>query len=274
MVYTALEMAEAFLKAGELDDALEALCEHLADHPLDAEALRLRGRLYGRIGRASEALADYAAITQPEPDDHIEQANILSADGQAASAIVLLRDAHEAHPTCSRLAERLIRLLVDAGEVVEARRIAGDMGDMMQGTRSGWGWWSRAGDLAMMNDDPRTAAEYYGRAIGHFQRTADALSPVMQNVMGGWYCARAAAYIALDAPEAALRDYRTAAELIPDDASIRFQIGLLIFQHGDAAERDGGREMARDAWRAMSPLVRAHAAADLDPAIRQVLELT
>ncbi|TVR22971.1 MAG: tetratricopeptide repeat protein [Anaerolineaceae bacterium] len=273
MAHTALDMAQAFLKAGELDDALDALDAHLQAQPDDDAARRLRARLYNGMGRTAEALADYSAIKDRMPEDFISEANALVNDGQSVAAIALLRDAHRQNREYARLADRLIRLLMDEGDISEARSIASYMiGATLSGYAS-WGWWVRAADLAMMDDDPHAAAKYYSLAIRHFFRPAADLSPMAKNRVGGWFCARAAAHSALNVPRTALKDYRTAAELIPDDASIRFQIGVLTFQHGEPAEREGGREMARDAWRAMSPVVRAHALVGLDPAIRDLLEL-
>src|SRR5215203_4153014 len=79
MAYSAIELANAFVQAGELQDALDALNPHLAANPTDDDALRLRAAVLIRL-RTHEhlraALVDLESLSSPTVNEFVQKANL------------------------------------------------------------------------------------------------------------------------------------------------------------------------------------------------------
>src|SRR5690242_19339862 len=77
MPYSPMELADAFIRAGELADALDALNQQLIDQPADDEARRLRAQVLMRIPgeeHVQAALGDLESIASPTQDDNLRRA--------------------------------------------------------------------------------------------------------------------------------------------------------------------------------------------------------
>lgn len=63
-----LEEIEELAGKNKTGEAIEALDRFVAEHPHDAQALFLRGKLWWRLGRRSCAMNDYAASAEIDPE--------------------------------------------------------------------------------------------------------------------------------------------------------------------------------------------------------------
>src|SRR5262245_6743475 len=109
MPYTPLQMAEAFIQTGELQDALDALNQHLDANPSDDDARRMRAQVLMRLRRPEDlatALSDLQQLDVASTQDRLNLAILLEqrSDHQAASEI--LEKLHADDPQDERIAER------------------------------------------------------------------------------------------------------------------------------------------------------------------------
>lgn len=234
MTYTPLELAAAFMATGELDDALAALDPHLAAHPDDAEARRMRAEVHARRpGEASlrAALVDYRALPALTSDDALRLSLLderLGAPDDALSTIAQARAADPVHP---RLIERQIGLLRALGRPAEALAVIESLDEAERGN---WRWQSWAGDLAMQMGDFARARRAYALALDGLERAGEAMDarwagPERARLL----LARAESARHLGDAASAEADLNAAAALIPDDPAIGFGRGLLAMLRGD-----------------------------------------
>ncbi len=230
MPYTPLQLAEAFIQTGELQDALDALDQQLAAKPQDDTALRLRAAVLLRLpGRNNlhAALMNIDQISQPTLQDKVQRSIILERDGDLYGALDIMRGTHQAEPEDERITERLLKLLIAGGAVDEALAI------VRQQPRN-WRWLQWEGDLLVLTEDDRMATARYGLALAQLQQEHDIerdryLAPVMARLL----LARAHAYRRLDELASAKEHYEQAAEIIPNDPAIPFNRGLMFALQGD-----------------------------------------
>lgn len=267
MPYSNRELAEAFLKTGELIDALEALSRHLVDSPQDDEARRLRSDVLAHLpGEANlrAALQDLAAIQLPLSRDYIARSVLLEKLGEIDAAITAAAQGHAAFPEEDRLTERYLHLLRGQGQIAPAREIAAGLVNRQP---QDWRWAQWAGDLAADAGDDTTAVTFYDAALTTLQSrhaiTIDA-APLHSNpgqaltltIVGmavRLLLARADALFRLNQLDRADADYQTAAALIPDDPMIPFNRGLIAARRGDLAT---AQSWCQTAYTQASPALR------------------
>lgn len=63
-----IEEIEGLIRKNKTGEAMEALDRFVAEHPQNAQALFMRGKLWWRFGRRSSAMNDYAASAEIDPE--------------------------------------------------------------------------------------------------------------------------------------------------------------------------------------------------------------
>ncbi len=240
-MHTALELAEAFIQAGELDDALAALDEHLAEYPDDSDVRRLRIDVLLRLpGRARAALDDLGLL----PDDPLLRYQIFERLGDHAAAFAAVEQAWDQAPD-PRTAELLLRLLEQRREVEKALRVLADLPKT-----SNWLEWS--GDFHALKGDCPAAVEYFCAAL---DLLADSNDPLIRIRCAHLLLKRAESYRKMKSWAQAEADYRAAETIIPDDPLILFNRGLLIYEQGHLRQ---ALPLCRDALDHAPEGLRAH----------------
>lgn len=250
MTYSAFDLALAFLQAGELADALDALNQHLAAQPADDQARRTRIGVLRHLGDEAglrQALADFDHLTEPTPEDVMQQAALWEQIGQRDRAREVLAQACERWPEQERLTERYLNLLLGQGCTDEALVM------IRQQPRT-WRWLQWEGDALVACGDDITATARYNLALAQLEDqitpgSAAYFAPIKARLL----LACAGAYRRLDMFDQAEAQYALAASIMPDDPTIRFNQGLIrwLLGHTDAA-----LQLCHDALNAASPRQR------------------
>ncbi|MEL6269959.1 MAG: tetratricopeptide repeat protein [Chloroflexota bacterium] len=229
MAYTARELADAFIKAGELADALDAINKHMATSPEDAEMRRLRVQVYLRVGEPEHLKAALTDLAQVEMSsaDYYTQSVIYEWLGQLNAAHDAAVNAHAQDPQLkSRSLERLLYMKRKTGRLDEALTMA---------LENDWVQWA-ADAAADLNDDAK-AIEYYDRALERVEKLFDMTSDnIAANIRARVLVKRGAAYQRQGQHTEAEADYSTALEAIPDDWGIMFNRGLVLAHLGRVDE--------------------------------------
>ncbi len=208
---TPLELAEAFISAGELDDAVAELDDYLDRHPHDTGAIRLRAQLLVRLpGRARDALDDLDHLPERTADDHLLRAAAFNALGDAAGEFAAIEQAYNANPDL-RNADLLLTQLYKRGEADRALRLLADL------PKTGH-WLVWAGDFHALTGDFVTAAADYCSALDDLaQHEASAISDLRRAVV---LLKRAEVYRRLERFADADADYAAASAIVPNDPTI------------------------------------------------------
>lgn len=229
MAYSALEMADAFIKAGELQDALDTLNQHLESNA-DDESYRLRAELLLRLegeGHLQKALADLNTLTAPTPDDEMRRSVIFERMENQANALECAQKAYRARPDDERFAERCLQLLMTQNKLEEASVLLAALPE-------NWRWQQWRGDVAAASQDWQSARDYYQTALVTLEQTIGFVW--IDGVKARIHLAIADVCIQMsDYPQANLH-YITAENFIPDDPMIPFNRGLVCALQGDAAQ--------------------------------------
>lgn len=256
MSYTPMQLASAFIKTGELADALDALNAHLTDNPADDAALRLRAGVLLRLGddHLPAVIADLRAITQPDVDDAVTLSVAYARLGDGTAAVTSIESAVRQYPHDERLAERLLQLYL------QQRRIADALTLIRQQPRV-WRWLIHEGDVLVMQGDDTLATARYGLALAqlneHRQQIASAaLTAIYAQVL----LSRAHAYRRSGLLEQADADYAASAELMPDEPTTAFNRGVILALQGDV---NGAVVVCQPVLDQVSEVVRAGLIDDL-----------
>jgi tetratricopeptide (TPR) repeat protein len=172
MTYSPLQLADAFIRTGELSDALEALNAHLASSPDDDEARRLRVAVLMRLPgdeSARLALADLDQLSTANTDDLVQRSIIQQGLGDWKAANAAMEQAHRLRPDDERISERYVETLAKSGQVARAFTLLASL------PRT-WRWLQIAGDLARDTDNFHVAAYHYADAIAHLESQMDTTS--------------------------------------------------------------------------------------------------
>lgn len=259
MSYTPMELAEVFLKTGELDDALDALNQQLGAQPSDDDARFLRAQIYMRLSgdaRLAQAQDDISAIMNKSSEHHYMLSVIAEKRGEIDKAITAMHDAltttQENGEDTARLIERLVKLLKDSQRTDAAI-------ELVRQQEHSWRWLQWEADLLMQAENYHLANARYGLVIAHLQQATmrddfrDAL--IARNAL-----ARAEAFRQLEQYDTAIELAKQAKRLITDDVAIDFTIGTLTALNGDI---QSGLAICQVALNAASESVRERLLASL-----------
>ena len=227
-----LELAAACLQAGELADALDALAAHLAQFPDDQAARHLRSDVLLRLpGRARDALAE---LDQLRDDDPLLRYQILELIGDHEAAFAAVSAGWEQGRDL-RLAELYLRLLRERREFAAALRLLADLPKT-------WRWLSWSGDFHALKGDFCVAAQQFCSALDELQRLPN--SALTDAERAHLLLKRADTYRRLKRWPEAEADLQAAARIIPNDPTILFNQGLVLYESGDLY---GALPLCRDA---------------------------
>ncbi len=239
---TPLELAEAFIEAGELPDALEALNHHLDAHPDDQSARRLRIDVLLRLpGHEREALADLKALPELTDEDTIKRFGLLGTTDELEAALKRSLCAGDMLP----LADLMLCRLYKVGASDRALALLADLPKTWR--LLGW-----SGDFYALKGEDAVAAEHFCSALDQLGQVDNALLELQRAAL---LLKRGAAYHRLRRYAEADADYQSAEAIIPNDPMIPFNRGLLIF------EQSGLRRalpLCRDALDHASQTMRDH----------------
>jgi len=229
-----LELVEALLLAGEVDAAVAALDDHLTAQPADAAARQLRRAIWQRMGDAhrAAALAELEQLTAPTVDDYVQRAILREAGGDLAGAIRAIRAAEGLRPFDAALLERRVRLLLRAGRTAEAIGLLNML--ILGWIPNGWRWLRWRGQAYQQRGDLACAVSDFSAALAELTALADPPALIV-NAQAQTYVQRAAGYRALGIWAAAAADLRSAAALLPTDATIAFALALVTYAADPAA---------------------------------------
>lgn len=232
MPYSPLQLAEAFIRTGELADALDALSAHLAVQPNDADARRLRAAVLLRQGDPASlqaALADLAALPDLTADDLIQQSVVYERSGQIGAALDAARQALALRPSDERLAERLVWLLTAYGDPLSALEV-------VRAQPRTWRWLEREGDLLARLGDWAAAAARYELALAQLETAFPVSSAFVDGLRAAALLKQAEAFRRLDDAGNAANCLDAAETLTPTEPLIPFLRGLLLAQAGNTAD--------------------------------------
>jgi tetratricopeptide (TPR) repeat protein len=238
MSYPPLKLAEAFIHAGELDDALDALNQHLALHPGDVAVERMRVQVLLRLGEPDhlrDAITSLETLDRTALDDYTLSVlyERLSTDLDAAliaarSAVDRATKTEDEHFQ-SRAVGRVIDLLRKSGNHAEALDIS-----LKQD------WVQLAADIAADMDDLQTAVSAYTQSLERASALYDITSSeIADNIRARILLKRAGAYQRLGDDLLADADYLAALAFIPDDPMIPFNRALIAYRRNDIAGATG-----------------------------------
>ncbi|MCA9891200.1 MAG: tetratricopeptide repeat protein [Anaerolineae bacterium] len=233
MPYTPLQLANAFIQAGELDDALAALDEHLIAEPEDDVVRRMRASVLLRLASAeylNRALTDLQQLGDTTSDDWQQQSIIYEKLGDLKNAISRMQQAIALQPNHERYAERLLQLYIANNNLEAALEL------VRQQART-WRWLQWEGDILVLLGDDMMATARYGLVLALLDELAD--SAHIAAIRGRILLARAACYMRLGYGDVAREHFLAAQKIYPNDPTIEFNLGVLHFL-------DGEREVAID----------------------------
>ncbi len=223
-LYSNMQLAEIFIKTGELDDALEALNSQLKDDGSDDNARRLRASVLLRLGQPDNlqtAIEDIDTLQEKTLDDYVQQSVIYERMNQAESAINAMENAVKLAPDNERNFERLIELLT------QEKRYTTALSHLSSAPKT-WRWLMRQADLYVLDNQHQQALEALNQAATHLQDVfPDLIAPVSRNTMAQIHIARGHVYMTQEQFAPAETDFKDALYYIPDDASIEFNLGLV-----------------------------------------------
>jgi tetratricopeptide (TPR) repeat protein len=233
MPYTPLQLAQAFIQTGELQDALDALNQHLDANPADDDARRLRAQVLMRLRRPEDlatALSDLQQLGTSSTEDRLNLAILLQQSGDYQAASETLAQLHADDPQDERIAERYFWNLMAQPDYKQAAKLL----DAMPHTSN---WLTKAGDLATEDGHEDEAPAHYTEAIKQlgveFDLSVDNFArPIHANLL----MARAQAYATMGKFHEASEDYAAAQAVMPDDPLIGFWHSFVLAELGHIQE--------------------------------------
>lgn len=241
--YDSLTLANAFIQAGELDDALDALNQHLEAQPEDDEVRRLRVqvlmRMEGEI-KWETIMEDSLALKNPTVDDYLKMSSLSERMKDLDSAVFFTSEALKLQPDDKSLTERHVRLMIASDNDLSA------IDQFLKQLPQHWRWLRWRGEVALLGTDFLSAVNHYSDALEHVESTMDTVNvPFAANLKAQILLKRANTYQHLQSLAEADADYAAAEQIIPDDPMIPFNRGLIAVLQGDS-ERGG--ELCRSAY--------------------------
>lgn len=256
--YTPLELAQAFIKTGEIQDAREALDEHLDAHPDDQEVLRMRAEVLMRFDNEQAwqlAVADYQQLETMTAQDILRYSVLMEKLARMEQAKAVLRQSVERFPDDVRLLERYVHCLQQSGDYAEALKLVG------QQPRN-WRWLQWQADILREQGNFKQAIVAY----------TDALSALQAHIAGmdkNWsdslqarlLLARANCYLRRQDYLHAESDINTAKAFVADEPILDFYRGLIYHAQGNADEalvtlqralNNASGQVAAEMWQELS----------------------
>lgn len=244
-----MQLAEVFIKTGEIEDALDALNQHLDQSPSDDAARRLRIEVLLRTDdsdKHSLALTDFDQLAQLSADDYILKASLLEKCASINQAIEALAQGYNIYPDNDRLIEQYLYFLHKVGRFQEVMEI-------ISALPTHWQWDAWAGQCYTALKQHNEAITAYSNALDGLQThyaidmnsearmiEHEDISQVAGLTIMATYArfllARAENYRQIDDLNHAKIDYQSAQVLIPNDTVIQFNLGVIAFLQGDQAE--------------------------------------
>jgi len=169
MPYNALQLAEAFIRAGELADALDALQTHLDANPADDASRRLRVSILRRMPDESHyraALDDLDHLSSLTADDWVQRSILLQGLNDWSGANTAMEQARHLAPDDERITERYLLTLEKSGQ-------NGDALALLESLPQTWRWLQTAGDIAQRMGDTEAALKHYTAALAHLEARLD-----------------------------------------------------------------------------------------------------
>lgn len=258
MPYTAMELADAFIKTGELDDAVIALREHLEQHQQDDEARRLYIQVQMRLSAGDDLVTlinNFDFLSEKTADDWRLQSTIYEQNNQVILAIESIRHARKITPNDERLTERYLDLLLKNEQYDNALTLVREQAKT-------WRWLEREGDILALIGNDRLATARYGLVLAHLSELEGTMrDDYLQSLKLRVILARAHAYRRLEHYDLAEALYLEAQDILGDDLTIQFNLGLLAYLNGDA---NTALMKCREALDKASDTLRTHMLSSLD----------
>ncbi len=269
MSFTPIERAEAYIQAGELTDALDALNEHLSTHPDDDQARRMRIGVLSRSAHGESAQAeahlraaidDIARLSSLTTEDQIMRYQLhVRIGGEAAGHQLLLELFADDSPRDPRLIELLLESLYRRSESTQAIQLLFDLPKT-------WRYLQWNGDFHALKGDQRVALDYYCSALDQLdettQHTPTSGQPFVANLRAQILLRRAEMFRVLALFKDAAADLADVEALIPKDMTIRFKRGVMLYLSG---QHEDGLSLCRSALDAAQPdALRAEMLRSLD----------
>jgi tetratricopeptide (TPR) repeat protein len=253
-----MELAQAFISTGELQDALDALNTHLNAQPEDDEARRLRADVLTRFNEAASiqsALVDLRQLQHPTAEDWHKRAILSQMLGDISAAHEAYHEALVLRPADERLTEQWMRLYQSQADFASAQQLV----ETMPHT---WRWRGHAGEIYEALGQYAPAYATYSEAIAQLLLLSEQDGEESNPQPVGWAAPfeaelrlrRANICVLEGLYTEAKRDYRMAAELIPDDPVIPFKLGIVAYLQGDQLD---GQAQCQQALQAAPVEIRA-----------------
>lgn len=231
MAYTPMQLAEAFIQTGELQDALDALDQQLEDHPADDEARRLRIKVVMRMPdpvSLTPLLRELDKLSALTADDYVQKSVIMQQLSRFKESSSALGRAHMLKPDDLRITENLVRAFIRSEDFDSAKMLLADL------PRT-WGWLRYAGEIAGKQGDYQSALKVYDEAIDDLDRklkTND--NPILVDNKIGFMSMRAICYSRLNQFDKAEAEYAEMERLEPRVPYNRLWRGFAIARSGDS----------------------------------------
>jgi tetratricopeptide (TPR) repeat protein len=238
-----MNMAEAFIRFGEFDDALQVLNAHLEANPADDEARRLRAGVLMRlplIESQQQALTDLDALVTPTADDFVQRSVIWQQQGDWPTANAAMQHAHTLQPHDERILERYLFTLENVGDDNQISTL------LAQVPRT-WRWLQLAGDHALRQVAYPTAIDHYTSALHDLDTRMDTqANPISRALRGTLLSKRGQAYLLHQSYTQAIADLMETAVIFPKDLSYALLHAIALTLSGNT---DAGRDLAQQVLR-------------------------
>lgn len=224
MPYSPMQLAEAFVKTGELTDALDALNQQLDEQPHDEEARRLRIDVFLRLEEEDylqHALVDITALEDITVADYQRESVLQERLGNVDKAIAAMYKGCKLAPENERLTERLLHLLMSQKQYSDALKLVHEQD-------KSWRWLQYGGDILVLSREDTLAITQYEAVLELLEEQVGVLrADYLQAIKARVILALAHAYRRLSQTNTAREYYDLAQTLIPKDPTIGFNLGLL-----------------------------------------------
>jgi tetratricopeptide (TPR) repeat protein len=231
--YSPMELANAFIRSGELPDALQALDAQLAALPDDDEARRLRAAVLLRLPGEThfqKAQADLEALSEKTTPDFVQLSVLAERLNNLSRAVNAMLSACQEAPDDERLLERLMSLYLKQNDYAGAIAVA-------RSQPRAWRWLQWEADLLVLAGEFAAAVEVYQQALTLLEERFDyQVNRVVGAIRTRMLLANAYACRRSGQIDRAEGLYRAAQHYYPNDTTIFFNLGLLMALCGNLDE--------------------------------------